>query len=73
MTCSAQQLLDAARLAQHNLVTGKSVREVVDTDGSRVTYSVANADRLKAYIAELEARVARGTATVSRRPMIPFF
>jgi len=64
MACQ-QQRLDSAREALHNLVTGKSVREVRDQNGETVTFTAANIDRLKAYIAELEAECrAPGTGRV---------
>ncbi len=75
MSCaSVQQLLEAARTAYHNLMVGKSVREIVDQNGERVTFTAANADRLKSYIADLEAQISRGGVTASsRRPAIPYF
>ncbi len=58
MACQ-QQLLDDARAAYHRLMTGKSVREVRDQNGETVTYTVANAAKLAAYIAQLEAECAK--------------
>lgn len=40
-------------------MTGKSVREVRDQNGETVTYTVANAAKLAAYIAQLEAECAK--------------
>ncbi len=71
MTLAEQ--LRAAKQAYHDLMTGKSARVVVDSDGSRVEYSAANADRLRAYVAELEAQVAAGGSSTRRRPIIPMF
>lgn len=64
--------LRAAKQAYHDLMTGKSARVIVDSDGSRVEYTSANADRLRSYIAELEAQIA-GNTTGRRRPLIPMF
>lgn len=52
-----QEMLDAARLARHNLIMGQGVVEC-EFDGQRTKFTSANADRLDAYIAELEARIA---------------
>lgn len=68
MTLAEQ--LAAAQTAYHNLMTGKAVKVVIDQNGERVEYAVANADRLKAYIAALESQIA---GTSSRRPLIPVF
>jgi hypothetical protein len=70
MTLAEQ--LRAAKQAYHDLMTGKSARVIVDSDGSRVEYTSANADRLRAYIAELEAQLA-GNTSGRRRPLTPFF
>lgn len=67
---TTQEQLDAARIAYHNLMTGKSAREVTDQNGEKIVYTPANADRLKAYIAALEAQIA---GTSLRRPLIPVF
>lgn len=71
MTLSEQ--LRAAEQAYHDLMTGKSARVVVDSDGSRVEYSAANAERLRAYVAELRAQAASGGASARRGPIIPMF
>jgi hypothetical protein len=52
-----QEMLDAARLARHELMMGQGVVEC-DFGGQRTKFTVASADRLDAYIAELEARIA---------------
>lgn len=70
MTLAEQ--LRAAKQAYHDLMTGKSARVIVDSDGSRVEYTSANADRLRSYIAELEAQ-ASGNVAGRRRPIIPMF
>lgn len=52
-----QDMLDAAKAAYHQLMMGGGVVEC-EWQGQRTKFSVANADRLKAYIAELEAKIA---------------
>lgn len=54
---ATQQLLDQARTAYHKLVLGLSAREVVDSNGERVTYTAANRQALYSYIQELEAQL----------------
>lgn len=66
---SLEDRLIAAQIAYHNLMTGKSVREAVDQNGERITYTAANADKLKAYIADLEAQIAALTNPRSRGPI----
>lgn len=61
--------LDAARIAYHELVTSGGIRTVVDQNGERIEYTVANAARLAAYIQTLEHQV--GDATPG--PMMVFF
>lgn len=65
MACK-QQELDAARLAYHNLMTGKMARVVVDQNGERVEFAAANAARLQAYIQTLEAECNAAAAGRSR-------
>lgn len=76
MTCTTLKArLDAAKEAYHALLLGASVREVVDSNGERITYTAANRDALRAYIAALESEIANaGTSGVSSRlPMSVFF
>lgn len=51
------ELLSEAKSALHDLMIGKSARVYVDQNGERIEYTAANSARLRAYIAELEARV----------------
>ncbi len=53
-----QERLDEAKAALHDLMIGRGVRVVVDQNGERVEYSVANRANLLAYIAMLEAEIA---------------
>lgn len=54
---TVQQRLDEARAAYHALMTGRSAREVVDTNGERVTFTAANKAHLYNYIRELESQL----------------
>jgi hypothetical protein len=65
-----EEQLAAAKLAYFNLITGKMPKVVWDQNGERIEYTAANADRLKALIAALEAQIAGLT---NRRPLIPVF
>lgn len=56
---AAETATYTARLAEaeqklHELLTGQMARVFVDQNGERIEYSVANANRLQAYIAELK-------------------
>lgn len=66
MACQQQQL-ESAREAYHNLVTGRMARVVVDQNGERVEFALANAPRLLAYIQTLEA--ACGKTGRARGPL----
>lgn len=54
---ASKELLDQARVAYHKLVTGLSAREVVDSNGERVTFTAANRQALYSYILELESQL----------------
>lgn len=60
-----------AEQAEHDLVTGQSVRKWVDQNGESVEYSMINIKGLQAYIARLRAEiaVAEGTASAYRGPI----
>lgn len=70
MALTAQQKLDAARVAYHNLVTGQQARVIVDQNGERVEFTMANRAALKAYISQLEAEIA---GTNKRFPLRVYF
>lgn len=73
MTTLAQQL-QSAKQAYHDLMLGRSARVVVDSDGSRIEYTAANADRLRMYIQNLEQQIAAGSTGARRNgPLVPFF
>lgn len=57
-----QERLTEAEQAQHDLLTGKSVRVYVDHNGERIEYTAANRAALAAYIADLKRQIS-GTAT----------
>lgn len=52
-----QQMLDAARAAYHQLMMGQAIVEC-EFQGQMTKFKAPDADRLKAYIAELEAKIA---------------
>ena len=52
-----QSQLAAARAAYHNLMIGRSAREVVDQNGERVTFTATNKQQLYSYIKELESQL----------------
>lgn len=70
----ASENLAIAQKALTALLTGTSVVQVRDSDGSFVAYARVNIGDLRAYIAELKAEVAAeaGIATPSG-PMRIFF
>lgn len=52
--------LASAKAALHNLMTGKMVAQVRDSDGTFISYTKANISDLRAYIADLQAQVDAG-------------
>ena len=54
-------LLQQAKAAYHDLLTGQAVVVLVDQNGERVEYRPANVNQLRSYIRDLEGRL--GTAT----------
>lgn len=60
----AERLL-VARTAYHNLMIGRSAREVVDMNGERVTFAATNKQQLYAYIRELEAQLPSAPSPAS--------
>lgn len=77
MSCSPELIellkkrLADAEQAQHDLMTGRAVRVLVDQNGERIEYTTANAYRLATYIAELQRRIAAcsGNRSGVGRPM----
>lgn len=53
---ASQSDLDSARVALHDLMTGKRVA-TVQKDGRRVEFTVTSVSDLKKYIADLEVQV----------------
>lgn len=68
-------LLQEARAARHDLMTGKAIASARDQNGEEVRYTKAEATALSAYIAELETLVAAaaGTSHAPLGPMRVFF
>ena len=66
------QLADA-RSAYHSLMTGTAARVVVDQNGERVEFAVANRGALAAYILELEGKLALVSAAYRVSPPAMFF
>jgi hypothetical protein len=54
--------LSAALTAQHNLALGLTAQEV-HVDGQRVVYNATSLDKLRAYIADLRARIIKAGGT----------
>lgn len=69
-TAELQAYLIEAETAYRDLMLGKAVVEVRDSNGETVRYSNANASRLKSYIKELKAEIA-GTSSTPHRVMRP--
>ncbi|RDD72896.1 MULTISPECIES: gpW family head-tail joining protein [Paracoccus] len=63
--------LNVAYEQYDKLMTGRAQRVIVDQNGERIEYAVANADRLERYIATLEAQLADCPST--RRVIGPLF
>ena len=61
-----QARLTAAQTAYDALLTG-SLREKIDHNGTSVTYSRADAERLKEYIAQLSSDIDAQTFGAPRR------
>lgn len=64
---STRQALEEARKAYHDLNTGKMARVVVDQNGERVEFTVANRTSLYNYIMKLESEL--GLSNGSGRPL----
>jgi hypothetical protein len=62
--------LKQAETAYHTLRTGAQARVFVDSNGERVEFAVANADRLRAYIAELREELGIRKAVTG--PLTPW-
>lgn len=71
MALTAAERLVEAEAALHALNTGQAVARVQDSNGEAVTYTTANAGRLRAYINDLKAEIA-GTSRVAK-PFRPLF
>lgn len=56
-----EERLADAKARYHELLTGQSVRVLVDQNGERIEYTAANREKLAMYIQDLEAAVAGKT------------
>lgn len=72
MALTAAERLAEAKAALHNILLGKGVQRVQDSNGEAVTFTTASVSRLRAYIKELEAEVA-GDAPSSGGSIRPWF
>lgn len=71
--CNALRVqLDDAKSAYHNLMTGQAARVVVDQNGERVEFAVAQSGKLNMYISSLQLQLQSecncGTLLTVRRP-----
>lgn len=66
---TAEKLVEA-QAAYHRLMTSQQPVEIRDSNGESIRYTIANASRLKAYIAELKNEIA---GTVKAGPFRPVF
>ncbi|HEY1035556.1 MAG TPA: gpW family head-tail joining protein [Pseudoxanthomonas sp.] len=70
--CATKKLwLAEAELALHKLLTGEREQTVTFGSGKSVTYTQANINQLKSYIADLQAQVDEcdGKAPAKRGPI----
>ena len=67
----AEKLVEA-EAAYHELLTGKSVVELRDSNSEMVRYTAANANRLLNYIQSLKAQIAQGDTPRYEGPMRVF-
>lgn len=72
MALTAAERLAEAKKALHNILLGRGVQRVQDSNGEAVTFTTASVSRLRAYIKELEAEVA-GDAPSSGGSIRPWF
>ena len=77
MTCSLRSRYDNALAAYDDLLTGKSVRVLVDQNGERIEYTPATASKLLGYITSLASSLGidplTGKPKTSTGPLRPFF
>lgn len=58
-TLTLQQRLDEAEDALHRLMTGAQVVQFRDANGEQLSYTAANAARLRGYIADLKRQLGQ--------------
>lgn len=61
---STQTLLEQAKAALHDLMTGQAVVTLVDQNGERMEFRPANANQLRAYVKDLERQLGIVTPTL---------
>lgn len=57
-----QQRLTEAESAYHQLMMGAKASVIVDSNGERVEFQAANAQRLAAYIQDLKRRLGQSSS-----------
>lgn len=65
--------LAEAEVALHRLMTGSATVEVRDSSGELIRFNVANASRLRQYIADLKLQLRNFPQSETRGPMRPVF
>ena len=65
--------IEEAKMQMHLLQTGRAARVVVDQNGERVEFSMANIGQLRAYIADLEGQLNASAAPTAYGPVGFFF
>lgn len=58
-----EERLSGAEKAYHELVTGASIKVLVDQNGERIEFNMASSLRLAAYIAELKRILGRNAVS----------
>lgn len=69
MTMTNQQLLDSARKAHHDLITGSKPLVVVDQNGQRVEFGKVQIPQLLSYIRQLETLCGCNAVPVVSGPL----
>lgn len=67
---TAQQKLEQAKQARHDLITGKLARVFMDQNGERVEFNKTSISDLDSYIAQLELELNPSLAPrLARKPL----
>lgn len=62
------QMLREAEAAYHRLLMGQSAREIIDSNGEKVTFTAANQSKLAAYIVQLQQALNVSATQAPPRP-----